>query len=1291
MPPFNVLDPIHAFRVKAARKKKFREEDVRRDVREGKEGQFAAKTSAFGPTGLAGWVKPGAWTVVVDDDGRLKPGVIIEVGDEGLGPRVTVDIGNGDRVVFDGDDVKDGAYPGPAGPFTSQADATAWSRDRKNAQHEAFQLADEEPDVDTLLDDEIEDEELEMRGEVELMIADLAETGDRKPIEDVLALKGDTDLEFREELVRQLRENDLLTKGGKLKRKLPDIEDEDLSLKKPDWSDVPSPREVRETEEPVDTLPAYDLAPGDMVSFHSFGRPISGTVDSVERPDEPTIGGSKFVRIRLRGVTEPFDIPFDRMVDLEGRDFDDIGLDDGEDRAAQDMGATLLPDGVSDDQAAWFTGYYAAKNKQGVTDVRPVLTPDGEILTVATYDSDGEMIEYGFVTRNAQNSQISRVPEEERARLRSIRTGGDSRTERQRLEDDFGPAATEDVPVRTGSLTDSGKAEKALLDRLARGRVSEGERAVIETELERRAAERVIRDEEGGGSLPVRIARLERYREELSDQHWNEFEPAARERNARLGRLVNERLEQLRIEQAAAEREPEATLTRDRERRKGQTTSDRERDREDEQRQREAGVTLTRDRETRTRLAIEIDANNELTNFQISEEMRSEMLALEADTYDPADSPAEQGVLARELEGGINIWVYQPAVSYLLDNALPNMEDIWQDQLRNDSDREEKARLKRLLKESDKLKKKLAKEYDANRKKLNQDLGREPVDPTKKRPDETPEEYKRRRKKERAQARREKAKKEMASADRDIASADAEAEAEAPKDLPAVPGGREQQAFEFIFENFAVGSSEVAEELGITTSAARRLLNKMAAKGLVDSTDVNQEGQGSRRRGAFKEVVWQSAVGSSDDMDLSEALANAGFDSPAAPTPADLEEPGPVIPDVLPDPDAWIRSAPVPVLRTMAASPNEGERRRARTELRRRGEPINAPGTASPPASPSNVSRVARPEITLLETSVGLDPGEELEPIETEEAQIVLTRLREGFMDSRTARNQLIGLGVDTDTIDQYMELAREEAAERGLTLDPNLGRLPQEPAPSAPARRSAVSEATRFERAQPRDTNYTQIQRRYNERMGDMLAPMDITDLTPQAAQLGVSVSVMRDPQSESETGYPWWTATATDKNGFTFRQSYEQHHDLAMLEADLLDPDNWRPDRSSSAQPAPPPSPATPTRLTVGNMDFEMHEGIIDVNPNVGMGVLDIDRLVVGQTLRDEALGRQVRRAGRKQFEVYVHGRHIGTVSTPRRAMQLFNAASRLQDPVADANLRRHRNEARRERRATRRRYSS
>jgi hypothetical protein len=71
-----------------------------------------------------------------------------------------------------------------------------------------------------------------------------------------------------------------------------------------------------------------------------------------------------------------------------------------------------------------------------------------------------------------------------------------------------------------------------------------------------------------------------------------------------------------------------------------------------------------------------------------------------------------------------------------------------------------------------------------------------------------------------------------------------------------------------------------------------------------------------------------------------------------------------------------------------------------------------------------------------------------------------------------------------------------------------------------------------------------------------------DITDLVPVAKRVGITkVTLRKDGQTEAETGYPWWSVTATDRNGWSFNNSFEQDHDLASLEEYLLMPDMWHP----------------------------------------------------------------------------------------------------------------------------------
>jgi hypothetical protein len=64
-------------------------------------------------------------------------------------------------------------------------------------------------------------------------------------------------------------------------------------------------------------------------------------------------------------------------------------------------------------------------------------------------------------------------------------------------------------------------------------------------------------------------------------------------------------------------------------------------------------------------------------------------------------------------------------------------------------------------------------------------------------------------------------------------------------------------AYLHTFDIFATDRSEVAGALGVSKEVASNLLHGLESKGLVCSTDVNDDAQGWNRRGQYKELTWQ--------------------------------------------------------------------------------------------------------------------------------------------------------------------------------------------------------------------------------------------------------------------------------------------------------------------------------------------------------------------------------------------------------------------------------------------------
>jgi hypothetical protein len=97
-----------------------------------------------------------------------------------------------------------------------------------------------------------------------------------------------------------------------------------------------------------------------------------------------------------------------------------------------------------------------------------------------------------------------------------------------------------------------------------------------------------------------------------------------------------------------------------------------------------------------------------------------------------------------------------------------------------------------------------------------------------------------------------------------------------------------------------------------------------------------------------------------------------------------------------------------------------------------------------------------------------------------------------------------------------------------------------------------------------------------------------DITEQVPGMRGAGVtSIRIRKDPQTEAETGEPWWSVTATDRNGYTFSQQYEQDHDLQWLERDMRDPSLWQPGVPASPSTPAPPTAAPPRPSRIAQID--------------------------------------------------------------------------------------------------------
>lgn len=115
----------------------------------------------------------------------------------------------------------------------------------------------------------------------------------------------------------------------------------------------------------------------------------------------------------------------------------------------------------------------------------------------------------------------------------------------------------------------------------------------------------------------------------------------------------------------------------------------------------------------------------------------------------------------------------------------------------------------------------------------------------------------------------------------------AKAASPAPRGRSAAKLEQLRAAYLYIFDSFATGRTEVAEELGVSKATASKLLNELRTLGLVDGVDVNDESQGRARKGAYSEIAWQ-AWQTYDSIDRPEAerLFNAAI-APADEAPAE--------------------------------------------------------------------------------------------------------------------------------------------------------------------------------------------------------------------------------------------------------------------------------------------------------------------------------------------------------------------------------------------------------------------
>lgn len=80
-----------------------------------------------------------------------------------------------------------------------------------------------------------------------------------------------------------------------------------------------------------------------------------------------------------------------------------------------------------------------------------------------------------------------------------------------------------------------------------------------------------------------------------------------------------------------------------------------------------------------------------------------------------------------------------------------------------------------------------------------------------------------------------------------------------------------RNVFLYVFDQFAVSVSDVASAFGVDKTKVKRALKKLESRGVVCSSDVNDEAQGVSRSGKYRELVWQSALGTYDDKTREQA------------------------------------------------------------------------------------------------------------------------------------------------------------------------------------------------------------------------------------------------------------------------------------------------------------------------------------------------------------------------------------------------------------------------------------
>lgn len=97
---------------------------------------------------------------------------------------------------------------------------------------------------------------------------------------------------------------------------------------------------------------------------------------------------------------------------------------------------------------------------------------------------------------------------------------------------------------------------------------------------------------------------------------------------------------------------------------------------------------------------------------------------------------------------------------------------------------------------------------------------------------------------------------------------------------------RLERAYKFVVEHWAPDTNEVADALYQgSVERASRDLRLLRRKGLIEPIDLNEEAQGSARRGSYKSLTWQSYY-DIENSDEAETLASAASDFRAAFPPA---------------------------------------------------------------------------------------------------------------------------------------------------------------------------------------------------------------------------------------------------------------------------------------------------------------------------------------------------------------------------------------------------------------------